>query len=99
MCNLYLYYYEGENIFMDDCGEVVYDLFTIITPQDLFLFHNILDDYETFPMVGHPDITVHITSIPTGEICTLYKLPKIDAKTAYTNFEFYERTRMANVTG
>lgn len=77
MCDLYLYYYEDGNVFIDECGEIVYDLFTVITPQDLFLFRNIPEKYEIFPMIDHPEITIHIIAVPMGELCGLYWLPEI----------------------
>lgn len=99
MCSYYIYYYEDENIFMDECGEVVYDLFTVITPSDLKLFQYDWSKFDQFPMVGQEGITVRIETIPANTICQIYQLPRIDMKTAYKYCEEFERKRMANVTG
>lgn len=91
MCNLYLYYYEDENLFVDQEGEAVFDLFRTITPSDLFLFRHILDDYENFPMVDHPEITVHIITVPKEPICGRLHIPELDLKQSYEQYEIYER--------
>ena len=105
MCDLYLAYYERENYFVDEYGEIVYDLYRVITPGDLFLFKNIMDDYEQFPMVDHPEITVHIIHIPSEAICGRLDIPAVnienllDIQYDYDRLEEYERQRMANVAG
>ena len=91
MCDIYLFHYEKENIFVDAEGDIVYDLFRMITPSNLFLFKKILDDYETFPMVDHPDVTVHIISIPKEPICQGMYIPALDLKECYEQYEQYER--------
>lgn len=91
VCNLYLYYYEKENIFVDEEGEVIFDLFRAITPSDLFLFRNILDDYENFPMVDHPEVTVRIISIPKEPVCGRLHIPALDLQKCFEQYEQYER--------
>lgn len=88
MCILFLDYNEAENLFLDEWGEVVYDLYTIITPGDLFLFHNNPADFNEFPMVDHPEITVMINYMFAGEIHTIY-----------SKIEQHERRRKENVAG
>ena len=63
----HLYYYEHENMFADPDGHVVYDLFSLITPQDLFLFRT---DHGNnyFPLVNNPAYMCEITILP-GEDC------------------------------
>jgi len=91
MCRLTLYYYESENIFVDEEGEIVYDLFRIITPSDLYLFHEIPDDYEFFPMVDHPDVDVYILTIPKEPICGQLYNPQLDLRNCYELYEEHER--------
>lgn len=51
--NLALYYDEENNVFIDGEGEVVFEIFEIITPNDLYLFkHNKIDvivNHSTIP--------------------------------------------------
>lgn len=51
--NLALYYDEENNVFIDGEGEVVFEIFEIITPNDLYLFkHNQTDtivNHSTLP--------------------------------------------------
>ena len=62
-----LYYYERENVFTDGDGHVVYDIFSMITPQDLFLFRYDHGN-NCFPIVGDPDFLCEIIPVP-GEDC------------------------------
>lgn len=63
----HLYYHERENVFTDSEGQVVHDLFTMITPQDLFLFRYD-PGMNCFPLVGDPDFLCEILTEP-GEDC------------------------------
>lgn len=106
MCDMYLCYYEKENLFVDECGEVVYDIFTIITPRDLYMFRYDYDKYDKFQFVGNHDITVHIIVIPDGDICSPWEATMLDLEdilqvkqARYEWFEQQERTHMANVGG
>ena len=105
MCDLYLAYYERENYFVDEYGEIVYDLYRVLTPNDLMLFHNVMDDYDQFPFVGNPEVTVHIIPIPSEEVCGRLDIPAVnienllDIQYDYDRLEEYERQHMAKVTG
>lgn len=33
-----LYYFKNDNVFMDGEGELIFELFEVITPNDLYLF-------------------------------------------------------------
>lgn len=70
----YLYYYESENFFIDEDGWIIYNLFDIIAPLDLYLFR-IDKTYNVFPMVGHDDVICEIISVP-DECCGLQDYPK-----------------------
>ena len=60
---IHLYYHERENVFTDSEGQIVYDIFTMITPQDLFLFR--YDPGMTcFPLGGDPDFLCEIITEP-----------------------------------
>ena len=60
---LYIYYHKDENIFVDEDGHVIYDIFTVITPIDLFLFRRD-PGFSCFHMVGKSDILCEIITIP-----------------------------------
>jgi hypothetical protein len=74
MSSIVLYYWEDQNIFIDEYGEVVYDLFHVITPHDLYMFREL--SMTEHPMVGYPEITVYIRPIVGDE--ALYWVPDID---------------------
>jgi len=90
---LYLYYYEDENLFTDDDGHVIYDIFTIITPQDLFLFRHD-NGFNIFPMKEHNDVLCEIIPVP-GEVCSMQEVPEIDLGDDYERIERYEKARMS----
>ena len=73
---LYLLYYEAQNVFTDDEGQLVLDLYNIITPSDLFLFRKDPGN-STFPMVGNRRVLVEIIVIPE-EVCGWQAIPDID---------------------
>lgn len=98
--SLHLLYYEDGNFFVDSAGEVVYDLFNIIAPRDLFLFrHSPNDKYDKFPYIKDRSVVVCIVSIPPGDIGWLLHMPKIKGAEAYANFEEHERSRMSKFGG
>lgn len=99
MCDYYVYYLEEENMFVEEDGTIIFDLFDIITPRDLFLFRHDQDKFDTFPLVKHREITVHVDVIPSGDICGLKYMGVLDLGDYYDRWELYERTKMANVTG
>lgn len=84
MCSIHLYYWEDKNIFLDECGEVVYDLFTVITPQDLFLFHTDSSQFNNFPMIGQDEVTCQIIFVPSE--ASLYWMPDIDIEQFMNSF-------------
>ena len=88
----YLYYYRDENLFIDDDGHVVYDLFTMITPQNLFMFRHD-EGYNTFPMVGNSNILCEIIPIP-DEVCGWQELFDIDVGDDYERIERYELAKL-----
>lgn len=107
MCEILLCYYEKENFFVDEYGEIVYDIFTLITPNDLYMFRHDSDKYNRFQFRSNHEVSVSIIVIPEGDICSLGNVPLLDLEdilqirdeTMYERLEEYERTRMANVTG
>ena len=82
MCSLHLFYWEDANIFIDECGEVVYDLFTVITPQDLYLFHKDSHSFNNFSMIGQDEVRCQIIFVPSE--AGLYWMPDIDIE-RFTN--------------
>lgn len=64
---LYLYYYEQQNVFTDIDGIVIYNIFEIITPNDLFLFRHD-SGFNYFPFVGDKEWLVEIITVP-DEVC------------------------------
>lgn len=91
MCDLYLFYYEDENIFVDEYNEIVWDIFYLITPGDMLLFKSNWDKYDTFPIIGMEGITCRITVIPNGPICGT-TIPQIMTEAeSYKNYEKHER--------
>ena len=54
-----LYYYENDNMFIDEGGFPVFDLFRIITPNDLFLFRH-HKEYMLVPHCSIPRVGVEI---------------------------------------
>lgn len=98
--SLHLLYYEDGNFFVDSAGEIVYNLFNIITPRDLFMFKNDSSGlYDKFPYVKDRNVLVCLIYIPAGDIGWLLHMPKIKAAEAYANFEEYERSRMSRFGG
>jgi len=92
---LHIYYHDRENIFTDDDGHVIYDLFDIITPQDLFLFR-FDPGFNCFPVVGDPDVLCEIIIEP-GEDCGSPDLGDDEERigrmlTMYKDLAFFERT-------
>ena len=63
----YLYYYKDENHFTDCDGRIIYNIFTMITPQDLYLFRHDHGD-NTFRMKGNRNVLCEITYVP-DEVC------------------------------
>ncbi len=59
----HLYYYEDENLFVDDDGHVIHDLFNIITPHNLFMFKQDFG-YNLFPVVGKRNVLCEIIPMP-----------------------------------
>jgi len=37
---LYLFYYRDANVFMDFNGQIIYDIFRIMSPNDLYMFRS-----------------------------------------------------------
>lgn len=87
----YLYYYEDENLFTDDDGHVVYDIFDLITPQDLFLFRHD-NGFNVFTLRTDQDILVEIVPIP-DEVCGLQEIPPINLGDDYERIERYMMAR------
>lgn len=105
MCNIYLVYYENENYFVDlETDQILFEIYNVITPSDLFLFRHDPDKFCKFPWVMDRHVTVHIIFVPIGEICSDYvgylkMVETNDLKDDYDRYEKYERTRMANIAG
>lgn len=98
MCSIYLYYYEDENIFVDEYGEIVWDIFYLITPSDMLLFKSDWDKYDIFPVINMDNITCRIVVIPNGPICGT-TIPQIMKQAeAYKNYEKHERITYAMAT-
>ena len=89
----YIFYYENENLFTDDDGHVIYDLFTVITPQELFLFRHD-NGFNVFPMKGHDDVICEIIPVP-DEVCGLQETPEIDLGDDYERIERYHQAVLA----
>lgn len=89
----YMYYYEDVNLFTDDDGHVIYDIFTIITPQDLFLFRHD-NGFNVFPMRGHDDVLCEIIPVP-DEVCGLQEFPELDLGDDYERIDRYEKARLS----
>lgn len=86
----YLYYYEEENFFTDEDGWIIYDLFNIITPLNLYLFQTD-NGYNVFPMVGHDDVICEIISVP-DECCGLPDYPEpMDVGDDYETLDRYAK--------
>lgn len=87
----YINYYQDENIFTDECGNIMYDIFTVITPQNLFMFRH---DYgnNCFPMVGNPDILCEIILVP-DEVCGLHEIYDLDPGDDYERIMRYEEAK------
>jgi hypothetical protein len=83
----HLYYYEDENIFIDDGGFIVYDLFSIVTPQDLFLFRKD-HRFNCFPMVGIPEVMCKILTVLKS-----YDIYDLDIGDDYERNERYEKAK------
>ena len=91
----YIFYYENENLFTDDDGHVIYDLFTVITPQDLFLFRHD-NGFNTFPMKDHDDVICEIISVP-DECCGLSDYPEpMEVGDDYETLDRYAKARLNN---
>lgn len=89
LLTLYVYYYEDENIFTDEIGKVIYNIFNIITPNDVFLFkHDPANN--CFPMVSDRSIEVMILSIPS-ELRWLEDVPFIDLGDDYERIGRWEQ--------
>jgi len=57
--SLALYYLKEDNVFIDGEGEIVFEIFEIITPNDLYLFKR----HKTYMIVNHrtePQIFVEL---------------------------------------
>lgn len=59
----YLYYYENENLFTNERGQIVFNMFELITPNDMFLFRKD-DNFNCFPMRNNRDAFIQIIPIP-----------------------------------
>ena len=89
----YLYYYEDDNLFTDDDGHVIYDIFSVITPQDLFLFRHD-NGFNVFPMRDHNDVLCEIIPVP-DEVCGLQDLLPIDLGDDYERIDRYEKAKLS----
>lgn len=89
---IYLFYYEDENFFTDEYGEIIYNMFDMITPQDLFMF-KYDRGYNLFPHKKDRTILYEIITIPE-EICGEQEL-YIDVGDDYERMERYEKARMS----
>ncbi len=85
----YIYYYENENIFTDDDGHVIFDLFSIITPQDIFLF-KYDNSVNLFPMKGHDDILCEIIPVLDEE-----DVLSFDTGDDYERINRYEKAKLS----
>lgn len=56
---LYLMFFPSENIFLDDCGMQIQNIFKMITPNDLYLYRQD-PGYNIFPCRFDPHIGVEI---------------------------------------
>ena len=36
--DVYLFYEKGDNVFLDEDGYIIWDIFSLVTPNDLYLF-------------------------------------------------------------
>lgn len=91
MEKVYLYYYEDENIFVDDDGHIVYDIFKYITPQNLYLFKKD-QAVNLFPMLRSPRNYCEIVPIPV-EARTMLESKDFDIGDDYERIERYEREK------
>ena len=90
----YLYYHEDENLFTDDLGQVIYNIFSIITPQDLYLFHHD-NGFNIFPLLGHDDAICEIISVP-DEVCGLKDIPEIDFGDDFERIKRYANAKLSD---
>lgn len=87
----HVYYYEKENIFTDDCGQIIYDMLRIITPNELFLFKQDRS-FNCFGMKGNKDVIVEILSVP-DEVCGWEAIIDIDLGDDLERIARYEKWR------
>lgn len=73
----FIYYSIDENLFVDENCNIIYNIYTMITPSDLFTFRNDFS-HNSFPMVTGPDGICVIVLVPDGVDCfdeeNIYKL-------------------------
>ena len=91
----YLYYYEDENLFTDDGGHVVYDIYNLITPQDLYMFRND-EKYTCFALKGYRDAICEIIIIPK-EYFKYPEVPDIDFGEDYERLQRYEKAKTMGI--
>lgn len=91
---MFIYYYEEENVFTKDDGRVIFNIFDIITPNDLYLFRYD-PSFSCFSMKDNRNILVDIISVPE-EVCGWIEIPDIDLGDDWERIERYERAGGAN---
>jgi len=84
-----LCYYEDENIFTDGEGHIIYNMFELITPNDLFLFRHDRGN-NCFRLVYDPRFMCEIISIP-DEVCGHQTKPHILLGDDYERIDRFER--------
>lgn len=45
---VYLYYYEDENLIRDEDGNIIYDIYRLVSPQDIYMFKTSKQGYVVF---------------------------------------------------
>lgn len=86
--SLALYYLKEENVFMDGEGEIVFEIFEIITPNDLYLFKR----HKAYMIASHrtePGIFVELYW-PEDEEERYF-----DVGDDYERIERYEKARLS----
>lgn len=59
---LFLFYYRDANVFTDCDGHIIYDIFRIISPNDLYMFRH-HKKYNTFPHRSQDDVLCRILTV------------------------------------
>lgn len=85
--NMALYYLKDDNVFMDGEGEIVFEIFEVISPNDLYLFKR----NKEYTIVNHhtqPGLLVELYWPEEEEYC-------FDIGDDYERIERYEKARLS----